>query len=160
MTLRPRTLLIVASVAAVATACGSGSHSVASSADRTVDVVMVDNAFEPTAVEVRAGETVTFSFRNTGAVTHEATIGDQAVQDAHHDEMSGSGSVAPASEDDGHGESGDDGHGGGTAVRSVTVEPGQQGQVTQTFDEAGTVLIGCHEPGHWESGMKATISVS
>jgi uncharacterized cupredoxin-like copper-binding protein len=24
----------------------------------------------------------------------------------------------------------------------------------------GTVVIACHQPGHWESGMKATVTVS
>ena len=28
------------------------------------------------------------------------------------------------------------------------------------FDTAGTFEIGCHQPGHWEAGMRATISVS
>jgi uncharacterized cupredoxin-like copper-binding protein len=51
---------------------------------------------------------------------------------------------------------------GGTAADvdgAVTVEPGKTRSITTMFDETGTVLIGCHEPGHWEAGMKATITV-
>jgi plastocyanin len=50
---------------------------------RAVEIDMVDNAFEPAEVEVAAGETVRFVFRNTGAVVHDAVIGDEATQDDH-----------------------------------------------------------------------------
>ena len=36
----------------------------------------------------------------------------------------------------------------------------KQGSLTHTFSEVGTYIIGCHEPGHWESGMKATVEVT
>jgi uncharacterized cupredoxin-like copper-binding protein len=29
----------------------------------------------------------------------------------------------------------------------------------RTFSERGTTLIGCHEPGHYEDGMVASIVV-
>jgi uncharacterized cupredoxin-like copper-binding protein len=32
-------------------------------------------------------------------------------------------------------------------------------ELKHAFTESGTVLLGCHEPGHWEAGMKATITV-
>ena len=41
----------------------------------------------------------------------------------------------------------------------VTVEPGREATLTEVFDRAGTVVIGCHQPGHWESGMRATVDV-
>lgn len=133
------------------TGCGSDhSNPVARPSDRTVDVTMTDNAFEPTSLEVTNGDTVTFAFTNTGTARHEAIIGDDAAQAAHHDEM------GQAAEDDGH----DDDHGGSTGAAAITVEPGATGEIVHTFDESGTVLIGCHEPGHWEAGMKATITVT
>ena len=48
----------------------------------------------------------------------------------------------------------------GTDSDATVVQPGQTGPMTHTFTESGTVLIGCHEPGHWEAGMKATIKVT
>ena len=31
--------------------------------------------------------------------------------------------------------------------------------MTHTFEQGGTVYLACHEPGHWEAGMKSTIQV-
>src|SRR5215216_5769310 len=97
-----RTAAAIAAVIAIAlalAACGGGSddasdlstapgdRNTGGGAARTVDVVMRDNAFSPASVEVAAGETVTFAFRNDGAVTHDAVIGDEAAQAEHEDEM-------------------------------------------------------------------------
>ena len=81
-------------------------------------------------------------------MTHEAYIGDEQAQEDHATEMMGDGDHSG------------DGHSmdmGGDDV--VTVEPGDTRSMTHTFDDAGTVQIGCHQPGHWESGMKATVNV-
>jgi uncharacterized cupredoxin-like copper-binding protein len=43
---------------------------------------------------------------------------------------------------------------------ALLLEPGDTGELTHTFDEAGEILIGCHLPGHYEAGMKSTITVS
>ncbi len=52
-------------------------------------------------------------------------------------------------------------HAGASADNDiVTVEPGQTGSITTTFGESDSLMIGCHEPGHWEAGMKATIDMS
>jgi uncharacterized cupredoxin-like copper-binding protein len=36
---------------------------------------------------------------------------------------------------------------------------GETGRVTMTFDFAQRLLIGCHEPGHYEAGMVGSIDV-
>lgn len=41
----------------------------------------------------------------------------------------------------------------------ITLEPGESGELTHTFDEAGTIEIGCHQPGHYDAGMRANITV-
>lgn len=43
--------------------------------------------------------------------------------------------------------------------QAIEVAPGATGDLTYTFDEPGTLLLGCHEPGHYEAGMVATIVV-
>jgi uncharacterized cupredoxin-like copper-binding protein len=145
-----RPLLAASAIGLAFAAAGCSSHTTSvASADRTIDIAMTDNAYRPSELRVSEGETVTFNFRNDGTATHEAVLGDDAVQLAHRDEM-----TETTVEDD-H----DDDHGSSDGVQAVTVEPGQTGSITATFDEAGTILIGCHEPGHWESGMKATITV-
>lgn len=131
-------------------------------ADRTIDVGMTDNAFNPTTMQVRKGETVMFRFRNNGKVRHEAVIGDAAKQDAHHRDMTAStgspGSTGSAG--DGHGPATEmGGHGAGNPD-SVTVDPGKSGEITHTFDRDGTLMIGCHEPGHWEAGMKMDLTIT
>ena len=139
-----RRLLLVLCVLVLG-ACGSGDDAPAvapAGEDRTIEVEMRDIAFAPTAVDVRAGEKVRFVFKNTGQLTHDAFIGDQAAQDRHERDMRS-----------GHGD-----HGKG--ADAVTVKPGKRKQLTYTFDQPGQLLIGCHQPGHYTGGMKAAINVA
>ncbi|HET7718427.1 MAG TPA: plastocyanin/azurin family copper-binding protein, partial [Acidimicrobiales bacterium] len=112
-----------------------------SNADRTVEVEMRDIAFSPTSIDVRAGETVRFNFKNTGQVTHDAFIGDTAAQEAHEKQMR-------------------DGHDHGKEANAVSVKPGKSASLTHTFDKAGQLLIGCHEPGHYTGGMRITVNIA
>lgn len=58
-----RILLAVSSVAALAAACsGSGEGPTAEEAVAVTDVSVVDNDFEPAAVEVAVGDTVTWTW--------------------------------------------------------------------------------------------------
>ena len=68
---------------------GSSDTTVAagSASPRTVDINMVDIGYEPTTLEVQAGETVRFVFHNEGATLHDAFIGDVAAQADHAREM-------------------------------------------------------------------------
>ncbi len=132
-------------VLAALAACGSGDEPTTTAGPdgaRVVEVEMRDIAFVPTAVDVRAGETVRFVFKNTGHVVHDALIGDQAAQDEHEKEMRG-----------GHGD-----HGKGSDA--VSVKPGKTAQLTYTFDRPGQILIGCHQPGHYTGGMKAAVNIA
>ncbi len=125
--------------------CGGGGHGSHSSADRVVNVTMRDIAFDPAAVEVKAGETVRFVFHNEGQIRHDAFIGDQAAQDEHEREMREGGS------------GGMDGHHGDDAI---TVDPGKTGSLTHTFKAGEVLVIGCHEVGHYAAGMKLAVTVT
>ena len=136
-------LLAIPVLAALA-ACGSGDEPTATAGPdgaRVVEVEMRDIAFAPTAVDVRAGETVRFVFKNTGQVVHDAFIGDQAAQDEHERETRGGGD-----------------HGAGS--NAVSVKPGKTAQLTYTFERPGQILIGCHQPGHYTGGMKAAVNIA
>lgn len=137
-------LLAAAMVAATIPAACSSDDDEPSAEGRTITVQMTDNQYSPTSFDVEQGDTVTFEFVNEGQMTHEAYIGDERAQEDHATEMM----------------NGDGGHsmdmGGGD---SVAVAPGDTEAMTYTFDDTGTVVIGCHQPGHWESGMKATVNV-
>lgn len=118
----------------------------ASEADRVVEVDANDAlTFSPAEIAVSAGETVTFVVTNTGAIPHDFTLGDQATQDAHEAEMAemaASGDMGEHSD-----------------PNAVVLEAGETKELTWTFSEAGTVLIGCHQPGHYDAGMKGTVEV-
>jgi uncharacterized cupredoxin-like copper-binding protein len=43
---------------------------------------------------------------------------------------------------------------------SVRLQPGERGEVVHRFDEAGEVLFACHEPGHFEDGMRVVVTVT
>lgn len=57
---------------------------------------------------------------------------------------------------------GDMGHKSGAAEpsESVLVAPGESAEINYTFDETGDVLLGCHQAGHYDGGMVATITVT
>ncbi len=113
----------------------------------TVEVIMTDMAFTPTMFQMKAGETIRFRFRNDGQAIHEAVIGDATFQDDHATEMAATGST------DGTMQHGSD------EPTLLIVQPGEIGEMMYTATVAGSLLIGCHQPGHWDAGMKATIDV-
>lgn len=41
----------------------------------------------------------------------------------------------------------------------AAVPAGGTAELTWTFDEAGTVLVGCHQPGRYAAGMTGRITV-
>lgn len=139
-----RALLLAAALAAATSlaACSSDDTSADAAGDR-ITVQMTDNAYSPTSFDVKKGETVTFEFVNEGQMTHEAYIGDQQAQEDHATDMMG----------------GDDHSMHMDSDEVVKVEPGKSETMTHTFDDDGPVMIGCHQPGHWESGMKAAVNV-
>jgi uncharacterized cupredoxin-like copper-binding protein len=121
---------------------------------------MTDMAFAPSSLDVAAGETVTFRFRNDGAARHEAVLGDQAAQEQHHAEMaeaashmSATGTMDMDMDMDTDTEHGSDMHG-------VVVQPGDTIELTHTFDAPAELIFGCHEPGHWEAGMRLDVRVA
>jgi uncharacterized cupredoxin-like copper-binding protein len=157
----PRTMaVVVGGVALVAAACGgddteaNGGLSGGGDQGRTVQVDMVDNAFEPDTLEVDQGEAVRFEITNTGDVAHDAFIGEAAAQEDHEDEM------RAAEDDEADGEDhGMDGMGAEDDGDGITLEPGESAELMHTFDQPGTIEIGCHEPGHYDAGMKVTVTV-
>jgi uncharacterized cupredoxin-like copper-binding protein len=140
----PRRPLFIIGLAVVLVACapGGGRASPTAQGLRTFQVHMTDEfRFEPAEFTVRAGETVRFEVENAGQLVHEFLIGDEAEQEAFEMEMAEGEGMAHDSE------------------AGVSVEPGQTETFDYTFAEAGELLAGCHEPGHYDGGMVATITV-
>lgn len=138
MTMRATVAALLGALALTACAPASPEPTVV----REVSVTMTDDLrFEPDAVTVTAGETVRFVVHNAGATDHEFLIGDETEQATFAAEMA-----------DGHAAT----HAGDAGV---ALGPGETGEFRYTFDEPGDLLIGCHEPGHYEGGMVARITV-
>ncbi len=112
--------------------------------NRTIALSATDGLrFAPDAVSVRAGETVAFEVANPTRVDHELVVGDEAVQQAREEEMA---------------------HGSGIAMTddarfSVAVPAGTTARLVYTFDQPGALLFGCHVAGHYQAGMRGTITV-
>jgi uncharacterized cupredoxin-like copper-binding protein len=123
---------------------------------RVVEVVMTEMAFEPSSFTFRAGETVEFRFENRGRERHEAVIGDEAAQRAAVAAMEEMDRKAGGPGRARRGRA----HPGMGLPNVISLEPGEQGSITFLFSKAGRLLMQCHEPGHLEGGMTATITIT
>jgi uncharacterized cupredoxin-like copper-binding protein len=142
-----RLLLLIASLGLVVAACATPVPP----APRFIDISMTDAMrFVPATINVAVGEAVVFQVTNDGLAVHEFTVGDAAVQNAHAAEMA---AAKPGTT--GHSHEGGDAH----EETGVTVQPGASAVREYTFATAGTLFIGCHEPGHFAAGMVGTIVV-
>jgi len=123
-----------------------GEPAEAANADRVVEITANDDfSFEPDEITVSVGEVITFRVVNSGALIHDFTLGDEATQEVHEEEMV---EMAESGEMMMHDE-----------PNAMTIDAGETNELTWHFTEAGSVLIGCHQVGHYDSGMKATITV-
>ena len=110
---------------------------------RTVTVTLSDDMrFTPANWQATSGETVRIQLVNTGKVRHEFIIGTEAELKAHAEDMKKSKTAHH--------------HHGSNAV---SVAPGGTGELVWTFADAGVLHIACFEPGHYDAGMRGTISV-
>jgi uncharacterized cupredoxin-like copper-binding protein len=151
-------------VSLVAAACDAGARPPtppivpgSSVAPREVNVVLKDWIFLPDPVDVIPGETVLLHVVNGGLEIHELVIGDQAVQDAWETAELATIDAPP----------------GPTPVVSVppdvsgirvVVPSGQRVDVTWAVPASPAavraLLLGCHIPGHWQKGMRASVVVA
>jgi len=129
-------------LAGVLGACGDGEES----GSGEIEISAFDDLrFDPSSVTVQAGEPVTFRVTNEGETVHEWILGPESVQMAH-EEMGEEGMMD-------HGEAEVEGQ-----LAALELEPGESEDVTVTFDEPGEMPFGCHEPGHFEGGMKGAVT--
>lgn len=122
---------------------GIGEPADAADADRTIEVATLDTmAYDPSTIAVEAGEATTFSVTNAGDAVHEFTLGDEAMQEAHEEEMADMGAGMAHDE-----------------PNSISLQPGETRELTWRFGDAGTVIYACHEPGHYTAGMRGEVTV-
>lgn len=122
-------------VGAVAASRGTAARANAG----TVRITIHYSTFEPADLAVEPGETVRFVIVNTDPIDHEFILGDARVQrvhekgtEAHHPPRSG----------------------------EVSVPAGETVVTTYTFPESpGALIFGCHLPGHYDFGMRGTVTI-
>jgi uncharacterized cupredoxin-like copper-binding protein len=112
-----------------------------SDADRRVEITASDDLrFDPSSLTAAKGEIITFVVHNAGKADHEFVLGDEAYQEVHEADMAAGQHMMDTD-------------------NGITIPPGETEQLTWQFSEAGEVLFGCHEKGHYEGGMVGTIEV-
>ena len=125
----------VAILAALAVPACSGGAAV-----RQVRVSIHYSHFSPPRLDVPRGSTVRFIVTNSDPIDHEFILGNRGLQQVmeHTAERVHTGSIP-----------------GQISVPAETTRT-----TTFTFGEAGTLLFGCHLPGHYRYGMRGTIGVT
>lgn len=145
----------------MATASGTHSHSHGSKAaefdptetefgeykpdmkpSKTIEVTLSDTMkFSPETITVKTGDIVEFTHKNTGKLVHEFVLGTEESLAEHAKMMQ----KFPNMEHE--------------EAYMIHVGPGKEGKMLWKFTKAGEFGFGCLVPGHYEAGMKGTITV-
>lgn len=121
-------------------------------ARRTIEIAMHDSAngldfvggtmaFAPAWFEVAAGEHVRLLIVNRGTIAHELVLGTRAENAEHYELMK----RFPEMEHD--------------DPNSITLGPGESGEIIWQFTSSGAFEFACLHPGHYDSGMFGSIKV-
>ena len=119
-----------------------GSPGAESKVTKTINVEANDRMrFVFDRTDIKRGDVVKFVIRNAGKVRHEFSIGDARYQRAHAGMMK----QMPGMIHD--------------SPNMTTLEPGETKTLIWKFDRPvkGALIFACHEPGHFEAGMKKNI---
>jgi len=137
-----------------------GEPGKAAEADRTVEITMHDNYYEPETIAVKAGETVRFRISNQGTLVHEFSIGTPEGHQAHAPEMQMMVDHGVLLSDRIDREAAKHmqatmGHGMHDEPNSALLEPGKTAELVWTFpaDSDVSLEFACNVPGHYEAGM-------
>ena len=110
---------------------------------RTIKLVMSDNMrFTPDKIEVKQGETVRISLKNSGKILHEMVIGTNKELEEHAALML----KFPTMEHD--------------EPYMAHIPPGKTGEIILTFNKAGEFDFACLIAGHYQAGMVGKILVA
>lgn len=124
-----------------------GKPGEAANVARTIEVVMSENddgamLFSPSAIQVKAGETVRFKIVNEGETEHEFVMDSMDEIQEHKALME----KFPEME-----------HADANAIR---LQPDNSGEIIWSFTKPGSYEFACLIPGHYESGMHGPLTVA
>jgi uncharacterized cupredoxin-like copper-binding protein len=129
--------------AAVAEQTAWGIAGEPAQATRTITIAMTDAMrFSPDSLVVREGETVRFIAQNRDRMQHEMVIGTPDALATHAAMMARFPGMA-------HDE-----------PYMVHVDPGRRGEIVWHFNRAGSFEFACLLAGHYQAGMRGTITVT
>ena len=141
-----------------------GSVGKESEVSRTIDVVMMDNYYEPEKIAIKAGETIRFKVENKGTLVHEFSIGTADMHKGHQKEMmmmfqhgiiqGGTINREMMKMDMGNGETMEH-----NDPNSALLASGESAEIIWTFPGDAELEFACNVPGHYQSGMVGDIAI-
>ena len=136
-----------------------------SEVNRTVEIKMYDNYFEPNEIKIKKGETIKFIVSNYGELVHEFNIATKEMHIKHQPEMmkmveheillvdridkEKMKQMAKKDHSMAHSHS-----------NSVLLEPNEIGEIIWKFSTNTNLEAACNVPGHYEIGMVADIKIN
>ena len=136
-----------------------------SEVNRTIEIKMYDNYFEPSKIIVKKGETIKFFVSNYGELVHEFNIATKEMHIKHQPEMMKmvENQILLADKIDKKkmkemakkDHSMDHSH-----SNSVLLEPNQSAELIWKFSSDKNLEAACNVPGHYEVGMVANIKIN
>ena len=136
-----------------------------SEVDRTIEIKMYDNYFEPNVLNIKKGETIKFIVSNYGELVHEFNIATKEMHIKHQPEMmkmvenqillvdkidkKKMKEMAKKDHSMAHSHS-----------NSVLLEPSEIGEIIWKFSTNAILEAACNVPGHYEIGMVADIKIN
>ena len=136
-----------------------------SEVNRTIEIKMYDNYFEPSKIIVKKGETIKFFVSNYGELVHEFNIATKEMHIKHQPEMMNMvenqilladkidkkkmKEMAKKDHSMAHSHS-----------NSLLLEPNQSAELIWKFSSDKNLEAACNVPGHYEVGMVANIKIN
>ena len=136
-----------------------------SEVNKTIEIKMYDNYFEPNEIIIKKGETIKFIVSNNGELVHEFNIATKEMHIEHQLEMmkmvenqilladkidkKKMKEVATKDHSMAHSHS-----------NSVLLEPNQSAELVWKFSYDKNLEAACNVPGHYEVGMVANIKIN
>ena len=135
-----------------------GEKGKSSEVNRTIEIKMYDNYYEPREIKIKKGETIKFIVHNYGELVHEFNIATKEMHIKHQPEMMkmveheillpnkiDKKKMKEMSKKDhamGHSHS-----------NSVLLEPNEKAELFWKFNTNVELEAACNVPGHYEAGM-------
>ena len=136
-----------------------------SEVNRTIEIKMYDNYYEPKEINIKKGETIKFIVYNYGELVHEFNIATKEMHIKHQPEMmkmvgnqilladkidkKKMKEMAKKDHSMAHSHS-----------NSVLLEPNQSAKLIWKFSTDSKLEAACNVPGHYEIGMVAHIKIN